>query len=130
MKLLVCGDRDFHDKGTMESFILDLRQFGFKEVKPDVIIEGGARGADSLAREIAKENDISFNEVSAQWEKYGLRAGPIRNSQMIAMHPDLVIAFHYHIDNSRGTIDIINKAVKANIPTYLVEMNGARKMNL
>ena len=60
-----------------------------------LIIEGGASGADTLARYWAKHNKVAFQTYKADWEKYGKRAGTIRNELMLKEHPDIdgVIAF-------------------------------------
>jgi hypothetical protein len=75
----------------------------FLRTKPDkygnylydvTIIAGGARGADSLAADWAAVNNTNYKEYPAQWEKYGRRAGYLRNKQMLDEgKPELVIAF-------------------------------------
>ena len=47
----------------------------------------------------------------ADWKKYGKLAGPKRNQQMLDEGmPDLVVAFHADIKNSKGTFDMVNRA--------------------
>lgn len=48
-----------------------------------VIISGGARGADTLARVYAFERDIPFEEYPAKWDVYGKSAGYRRNAEMV-----------------------------------------------
>jgi YspA, cpYpsA-related SLOG family len=61
------------------------------------IISGGARGADALAIEWAREQDIRHEVYAADWVSYGRKAGPIRNQQMIdEVSPDIVVAFPAH----------------------------------
>ena len=108
MRLLVCGDRDWTDKEAIYNEIVFLA--------PDVIIEGGARGADSMARDIAILYDITLVSFPADWPKYGKAAGPIRNQQMLELgKPDLVLAFHDDLDNSKGTKDMVNRARKSGV---------------
>lgn len=51
----------------------------------------------------------------ALWNKYGKSAGPIRNQQML----DIVYAFTYDLENSRGTRDMVLRARKTKIPVIL-----------
>lgn len=126
MKVLVCGSRHFKDKELMEDV---LKQWDISK-----IIEGGARGADTLAREYAEEHKIERLCFPAQWDLHGKSAGPIRNAQMLTEgQPDLVVAFIfrpaaddilYGLSDSefnRGTKDMINQAKKKGVPVYVVE---------
>ena len=62
--------------------------------------------------------------VDAKWEEYGDSAGPRRNKEMIEMNPDWVIAFHEHIELSKGTKHTLSLAEKSNIPWVLCNKNG------
>ena len=61
----------------------------------DVIIcEGGADGADKMARELAKK--VGWDSVTywANWTRYYKSAGPIRNCWMLdSFKPQLCVAF-------------------------------------
>ena len=63
---------------------------------------------------------------SAEWEKYGKRAGPIRNKQMVdyisGFKNKIVIAFVSA--NTKGTRNTIALAKKANILVIEKEYNG------
>ena len=112
LRLLVCGDRNWTD---VESIAQQIRV-----MHPDVIIEGEARGADSIARGYAKGAGIPVLSFPAQWGKYGKSAGPIRNQQMLdAGNPNRVIAFHHNIAKSKGTKDMVERARKAGIETMV-----------
>ena len=106
--VLVCGGRDYADYPQVQSVLRACLN------DTDVIVHGGARGADSIAGEVAKE--VLGKEVivhSANWSKYGRAAGPIRNKEMLDSHPiRLVIAFA----GGNGTQDMVRRARQANIP--------------
>lgn len=88
MRILVCGGRDFNNRAL---FNKALQPYASKE---NTIIHGAARGADSLANTWAYDNDCEVIAYPANWDKYGKRAGYIRNVQMLNEgKPDLVIAF-------------------------------------
>lgn len=113
IRVLVCGSRHFNDYKLLEK---TLDGFDITE-----IIEGEARGADSLARDYAFKRDILLRAYPADWERYNKVAGPIRNKQMLVEgQPELVIAFRG--ENSRGTQNMIDQAKKAGIPVEIVEI--------
>ena len=98
MRVLICGDRDWVDRDLIHSWIEQLQEWGV-----DSIIEGEARGADTIAREEAEKLGIEVEKFPAEWNRFGRAAGPIRNRQMLDENPDLVLAFHDHIEFSKGT---------------------------
>jgi predicted Rossmann-fold nucleotide-binding protein len=109
MRLLVCGGRDYSDYLKVQVTLDSLR----KEMPIDLMIQGGASGADSLAARWAKKNSIACLTFMAMWRKHGKAAGPIRNQQMIEEgKPDLVIAF----PGGHGTDDMVWRALQAGIP--------------
>jgi hypothetical protein len=50
----------------------------------------------------------------ADWERYGKRAGPIRNAEMVKAGADVVLAFP--LPGGRGTQHTIRLAREAGIP--------------
>lgn len=115
MRVLVCGSRHFNDYNLL-SEVLN---------KHDItcIIEGGARGADTLARKWADEKDLECETYMAEWDTYGKAAGPIRNQHMLDWgEPALIIAFL--APDSRGTKHMISIAQKAGIPVKIVEIGN------
>jgi len=114
MRVLICGDRNWSDLQTMENFFQKLD-------KDTLIIEGEARGADTMARQLAEKYRFNLLPFKAEWEKYGRAAGPIRNSKMlIEGKPDLVVAFHNYIQSSKGTKNMIEKAKKYGVKVTLI----------
>lgn len=111
-KVLVCGGRDYTDREKLYR-ILDVQR---SRIGPDMlVINGGAPGADTLAREWAVDRKVDHLTLYAKWEVYGRSAGPIRNRLMAKKKPRLVLAFHTDIDKSKGTRDMIRVAEKLNI---------------
>jgi hypothetical protein len=90
MKILVCGGRNYTDLAAVR---LTLQELHTK--KPiSLVVHGAARGADSLAGQVAKEIGIPVKEYPARWDIYGRGAGPVRNLEMYQKEkPDLVVAF-------------------------------------
>lgn len=114
MKLLICGDRNWSDGNAIRDVI--------KQFNPSTVIEGEAKGADTLARLSAETMGIDVMRFPADWQKYGRAAGPIRNSQMLKEgNPDVVVGFHYKIDDSKGTKNMLTIAKRAGKPTFIFD---------
>jgi hypothetical protein len=115
--VLVCGGRDFTDAVLLGSWLGGIH----KQVGISLLVEGGQYGADVMAREFAKWENIPWKEYKAQWDKYGKAAGHIRNKQMLVEEkPDLVVAFK----GKAGTANMMSQAKKAGVrvlDTTLVE---------
>ena len=117
-KVLICGSRFYTDYGRVLHYIRRLKA---TSVNGDIaIISGGARGADTLAVKASKACGLPFREYPAQWEKYGKKAGPIRNQTMLDMEkPELVVAFHEDVENSKGTKDMVSRAERSGVPVVV-----------
>lgn len=107
IRLAIVGSRELTDYAWFRERV---EQWIRVNGRPEQIISGGARGADTLAKQFADEEDIFLNELLADWSK-GDRAGPMRNTQIVnsATH---VLAFPSK--SGRGTQDTIAKARRAN----------------
>jgi len=99
MKVAVVGSRTFIDYTLLKS-ILD-------KIDIDLIISGGARGADKLAERYALEKKIETKIFYPEWDKFGKAAGFIRNRDIV-QEADHVIAFWD--GESKGTLSSINLA--------------------
>jgi hypothetical protein len=125
-RVLICGDRDWNDWTRLREIIAQLPgRFPKHEI---LIIEGGAIGADVMAREVAHEYNIHTAEVKALWNTRRKGAGPQRNDVMLAMEPDLVLGFHNRIRQSKGTRNMLNKSFKAGIPTWCYTKGTQRRL--
>jgi len=85
MIVLVCGGRDYKDRGAV------YRELD--ELQPTCVISGAARGADTFAKDWAILNKVNLILVPAKWDKYGKSAGYKRNVEMLTFNPDRVVAF-------------------------------------
>ena len=95
---------------------MDIIERELRKLPSDtLIIHGAARGADTLGKFVAEKIGLKvINDgkgFPADWNRYGKGAGPVRNQQMIDEgKPDLVLAFHENINESRGTKDMVARA--------------------
>ena len=117
--ILVAGSRSFADKELL------ARILGENVKADDTIVEGGAKGVDSMAREWAEARGISVTEIKADWTKYGRAAGPKRNDTMtafIAEHGGRAV-FIWD-GQSKGTRQCITSAMKRGISCRVYMESG------
>ena len=112
MRLAIVGSRSFNDYAWL------CECLSGQEI--DVIISGGARGADSLGARYAHEHGIPLVVYPAQWELYGMSAGYRRN-ELIVRDCDSVVAFWDY--KSRGTGHTIRLAREMGKPVMIFNIN-------
>ena len=129
MKVIFCGDRKWSNKDVIRKAFLELAaEYNYE---PLYIVEGGAPGADSLSREVIEEEASEIRHlrtittIQADWDNFGVYAGPRRNQQMLDTHPDLVYAFHDNLEESKGTKHMVRIAEHAGIPIRVYKNNGS-----
>lgn len=107
----IVGSRDWTHREVIRRYINNMPS-------DTVIVTGGARGVDQIAEELAEEAGLTVIVFEPDWDRFGKRAGLIRNSQIVAAS-NVLVAFWD--GKSRGTRDSINKALEAkNIQKVLV----------
>lgn len=125
IRVIIAGSRSFDDYDklckevdefiSMQKFFAGLGAYKSKEVE---IVSGGARGADKLGERYAKEHNLSLKVFPADWDKYGKRAGYIRNEEM-AKYANCLIAFWD--GQSKGTAHMIDLAPKYDLMTAIIK---------
>lgn len=113
IKLLVCGGRDYSDRETLFHRLDSIH--GQRPIH--IIIEGGASGSDALARSWARSRGVHVATVAALWDRRGRGAGPQRNSAMLSLGPDGVLAF----PGGRGTANMVQQAKDAGVKVVEVK---------
>ena len=116
IRVIVAGTREFNDYDLVKKELDKLRIFpefyhGF------TVFSGCAKGADQLGERYAYENHLQVVKFPADWEKYGKKAGPIRNEEM-AKHADACIVFWN--GKSKGTKNMIDNAKKYKLRLIVV----------
>lgn len=109
MKLIIAGGRDYIFKPD-DPLKLDLLH---DEIKITEVVSGGARGADTRGEEWASSLDIPIKRFPAEWNKYGMRAGFMRNAEM-AQYADAVVLF----PGGKGTDHMYNVAKSYKLKIY------------
>ena len=81
VKCGIVGYRNFNDYSLFKKEIKKIKkQYNYKFTH---IISGGASGADSLAEKYASKKNIELIIHHADWNKFGKKAGPIRNEKIV-----------------------------------------------
>jgi hypothetical protein len=78
-----------------------------------LLVHGDARGVDQQAAAYWEAWDMPTEPHPADWANYPNTAGPLRNSEMVALGADLCLAFPSLA--SKGTYDTMKKARDAGI---------------
>ena len=86
---------------------------------PDTIVSGGAKGADTYAREFAHKHNLTLIEFLPEYDKYGKGAPLVRN-KLIVDNCDCVLAFWD--GKSRGTKFTLDYAREKNKPIKIVQI--------
>lgn len=81
--------------------------------EPMCLIQGMARGADSIARSYALNRGWQIRDFPPNYVSFGRTATHIRNQQMVDERPD--VALFFIRDFSSGTMTTLEKAVKARL---------------
>jgi len=121
--VLVFGGRHFdREEILFHALDLVLMQCEARAVNL-TILQGGAPGADQLARDWAsyQDGDVELITENAEWQRLGRSAGPKRNQAMLDKYnPDYYVA----MPGGPGTADMTQRCKTAGIPGAIY--NGAR----
>jgi hypothetical protein len=105
--IMVTGSRDWEDAALIER-VLD--KWRTRSALPLVLIHGGCpTGADNLADAWARKHGVRVQRFPAQWARYGRRAGPRRNAEMVKL-PALSVVCAFSRNHSPGTENAIRLA--------------------
>ena len=97
---------------------------------PVRIVSGHCRGADILGERYAREHSLELAVFPAEWNRYGRRAGFIRNTRMAEFATEegsegTLIAFWD--GQSRGTKMMIGIAEKKGLSIHVFDLNGRKR---
>jgi GH18 family chitinase len=116
VKIAVIGSRNFSDyfffHEKLEAIIINLKDFEF--------VSGRCKsGGDALIKKYCNENQYKLVEHLPDWNKFGKKAGFLRN-QLIVDDCTHLVAF-WNLE-SKGTKSSIEMARKQNKPVKIVEI--------
>lgn len=106
--IIVTGGRDFTD----EDYVNQSLDYVHQRFNITRLIQGGAKGVDTLAQRWAEKNNIEVQTFSADWDTHGKAAGVLRNLDMLTQgNPDYVVSF----PGGNGTAHMVKSAIKARV---------------
>ena len=126
IKVIIAGTRDFNDYAFLKKNV-DYFLQGINPNSEEIeIVSGNARGADKLGERYAKEHNLPVKLFPANWDKYGKRAGYLRNQEM-ANYSDVLIAFWD--EKSKGTKHMIDIAKKQGLTVIVIGYELGRELH-
>lgn len=121
LRVLITGSREFTDRSIIAAAITKVWRDNGKQ--PLIICHGDARGADRLAKAIARKYPDRLIEEAhpADWfdgwrDAPGPNPGTKRNDEMVALGADICLAFLHRGAKNHGTKHAIGAASRAGIP--------------
>lgn len=110
MRTIIAGTRDGCQYGHL---VEALKKCGWV---PTTVISGCARGADSIGEAWAIKHQVPVEKFPADWERFGQRAGYLRNLQMACRAQALIALWD---GKSKGTEHMIDIALEKGIKVYV-----------
>lgn len=111
MRIIIAGSRNATEREVREA-LNRCPWIGFASA----VVSGTASGADEYGERWASEQGIAISHFSAEWKRYGKRAGPIRNRLMSENAEGLVAVWD---GKSRGTFSMIELALKRGLRVFV-----------
>lgn len=81
-KVIIAGSREFDNYDMLKEKCDKILSRKVNEGEEIVIVSGTARGADTLGEKYAEERGYKIERYPANWNKYGKKAGYLRNKKM------------------------------------------------
>lgn len=112
--LVTGGGRSYGDQKKTVDTELDALNVAYKF---ELLVHGGASGADTLADKWARSRGVHVAVINALWDKYWRAAGSMRNEIMALVKPTVCVAF----PGNSGTADMVKRCKKYTIPVIKID---------
>lgn len=110
MKTIIAGSRFGLNREDINQAIKDC---GWEITE---VVSGGAQGVDRMGEKWARENGKPLVIMRAEWNKYGVKAGLIRNTEMAKVSQALVAVWD---GQSTGTAHMISEARRLGLKVHV-----------
>lgn len=110
MKTIIAGSRDITSYSAVELAVLAS---GFDVTE---VVSGTARGVDRNGELWATATGVPIKRFPADWKRYGVRAGLIRNKEMAAYADALIAVWD---GQSSGTAHMIKSAQARGLKVFV-----------
>jgi len=115
VRVMVTGSRHWTDASVIKETLVSIQ--GERPARAMTLVHGAAPGADTIAAHLADHLGWTVESFPAEWDRYGRRAGPVRNQLMVDHGADTCAVFP--LPESRGTWDCVRRVKKAKIPLVI-----------
>jgi hypothetical protein len=122
MKLAIVGSRSITDRSAVEQAIQESPWCEPRGMTPPSewnvsLVSGGADGVDTSAELIARDWDLSIEEIEPNYSDWiGEHPAKRRNTEIVEAADAVVAVWDGH---SNGTRDTIDKALDRGVPLYV-----------
>ena len=124
MTLGVVGSRSLEELGN--ATVIHEMEIIFDEFNITKVVSGGAKGPDRTSVRYAKEKRMKYEEFIPDWERYGKKAGFLRNKTIIE-NSDILLAFWDGF--SKGTKNSIDLAKAKGIPYKIILISSNNELS-
>jgi hypothetical protein len=108
MKVIIAGGREIFD---VKLVLQAVRESGWADKITEIVNGACPSGVDLIAKNIFQElYPIKYFE--AEWDKYGLSAGPRRNRQMAEYADALILIWNGKSSGSKSMLQEMTAAMK------------------
>lgn len=115
MRTIIAGSRE----ASWDQVVAAIDQCPWK-AQISLVVSGTAKGADYFGEVWANTHNVPIQRFPADWNKYGKRAGVVRNSLM-ADNADALIAIW--VNESSGTKNMIETAKKKGLTAHIIAVS-------
>lgn len=112
-KFMICGSRTISDKNFIFSEIEKCWNENLNS-EPIILVEGEAKGVDSIAKEWAISKGFELEAHRPDWKRYGRGAGIIRNKEMVDTSDFVLILWDGKSKGTASDIKFCEKLGKKN----------------
>jgi YspA, cpYpsA-related SLOG family len=116
MRVIIAGSRDFNSYNRLENELNQILGEAIYGIDFE-IVSGGARGADRLGEQYARQIGAKIKQFIPNWQGLGRRAGIVRN-EVMAKYATHLVAFWDGI--SPGTRHMIEFAKRSGLTVHVV----------
>lgn len=125
-RFLVTGYRDYNKARRVWGLLHATRSLADAMGRRLVVVVGDCpTGADAWARRWCEMYQVDYELYEANWNRYGRRAGPVRNREMVDSGVDAGAAFCHPL--MRGTADCLGYARTRGVVMLAVDYGLSRE---
>jgi hypothetical protein len=133
-RVAIVGSRDFPVPSLVESFVSDLSEVivvsgsDYNRWKNGGSVNSCGGIVDLTAVSSARLFGLEVDEFPPEWNRYGRGAGKVRNGRLVDSGLSVLVAFAKDPSRlSRGTSDVVKKAVSAGVPVFVFGPDGSER---